>query len=669
MKNKIFNLVSTFNKSTDTLADGAPLKIKGFASTNDVDRAGDTILSTAWLNGLDNYNKNPIILFNHDYDDPIGKCTSIRIVSNGLEIEAEISPSAEVYNFVKEGILKTFSVGFSLNEAMYDEVNNGFIITDAELYEISIVSVPCNQEAVFSVAKSFDTPEEFEKYKKGHSLIGSKVKTLNPTGDTLTGATKASMEKRKMDPEEIKALIEKTAKDTAERIAAERLAVEEKAAKEAAEKAAKEAAEKSASEATAAAVSSGMVSGAERLYSDLETKMSAHGADIASVLETAKAEIKGQMEELTKMHASKRHFGDRSGTGDWKTEKGLYNQVEDAVILGLATRKGIEATRFGADVLQKVNAHSGATVSSADFEQEVSKNIERDIQVELVLAPLFREIAMNSATQILPIAPDAGYAQITSAQVASGSSPTGNLAERGDTYGSPYGGITMQEVTLSTVKLISQSFLGNETEEDAIIPLLPIIRDSIVRSHARGVENAMLLGNHADGVYTSGAFKGLVKLAVDNSKNIQSATAYASDTATGAQLLGARKAMGKYGLRPTDLVYIISQTAYYQLLSDAAFADWNQVQSSAIKMTGEVGMMYGSKVLVCDEFATPAVSKHWGLAVNTRNFLVPRLRGMKMESQYTATAQSTVLVGSQRLGFSELIAGAPAVASLQYKAS
>ena len=87
--------------------------------------------------------------------------------------------------------------------------------------------------------------------------------------------------------------------------------------------------------------------------------------------------------------------------------------------------------------MEKVNAHSGVQVSSADFEQIVSTNIERDIQNELVLAPLFREIAMTSANMIIPILPDAGYAEFASAQTASGSSPHGNLADRGDSLGSP----------------------------------------------------------------------------------------------------------------------------------------------------------------------------------------------------------------------------------------
>ena len=109
---------------------------------------------------------------------------------------------------------------------------------------------------------------------------------------------------------------------------------------------------------------------------------------------------------------------------------------------------------------------------------------------------------MTSANQILPILPDAGYAEFTTSVTASGSAPYGNLEERADNSAAPFTGIQMQERTLSTNKLISKTFLGNETEEDAIIPILPLLRESMVRSHARGIENALLLGNHSDGQYT-----------------------------------------------------------------------------------------------------------------------------------------------------------------------
>ena len=129
---------------------------------------------------------------------------------------------------------------------------------------------------------------------------------------------------------------------------------------------------------------------------------------------------------------------------------------------------------------------------------------------------------MTSATQIIPILPDSGYAEFTANQAASGSSPHGNLAQRGDAYNpGSAGGIDMTERTLSTKKLISTSFIGNETEEDAILPILPLIRESMVRSHARAIENAILVGDDADGAFgTSGAsFEGLCHLAANDSKH------------------------------------------------------------------------------------------------------------------------------------------------------
>ena len=342
--------------------------------------------------------------------------------------------------------------------------------------------------------------------------------------------------------------------------------------------------------------------------------------------------------------------------------------------MGLATGKGWD-TNLAKNVMEKVNAHSGVGVSSADFEQTVSTNIERDIQLELVLAPLFREIPMASATQIIPILPDAGYAEFTSNQTASGSSPHGNLEERGDTYGSPYSGVDLTERTLSTKKLISQSYLGNETEEDAILPILPLIRESIVRSHARGIENAILVGDHADGVYgtSQAAFDGLVAIAAgansSGSHVTQSTTAFASESLTALDLLAARKKMGKYGMNPADVTFIVNMQEYYSLLQDAEFQDVNLVGDMATKLSGEIGSVFGSKVIVCDEFATPAVSKFYACAVYTKNYVMPRLRGVTIESDYEVANQRRVLVASQRLGFTDMIANATSVHALQYKAS
>jgi hypothetical protein len=279
---------------------------------------------------------------------------------------------------------------------------------------------------------------------------------------------------------------------------------------------------------------------------------------------------------------------------------------------------------------------------------------------------------MNAATMIMPVLPDAGYAEFTSNQAATGSSPHGNLAERGDTYGSPFGGIDLTERSLSTKKLISTSYLGNETEEDAIMPILPLIRESMIRSHARSIEAGLLVGNLADGPFgTSGAcFDGIVTLASGDSDKTQSSTAFASESLTAANLLAARKNMGKYGVNPADVVYIVNQTEWFNLMDDAEFQDVNLVgMDLATKVKGAVGMVYGSPVVLCDEFATAATGKYYAVAVNPKMFAMGRLRGMTVESDYEVVNQRRVLVASQRIGFIDLIDNVTSKWALQYKAS
>ena len=680
MANKLFNLTSTFKTLGED--DDGSINIKGFASTNTKDRAGDIVDHDAWLKGgLDNFKNNPVILFNHNYDRPIGRATAIGVGEKGLELNARISKSAgDVKELIKDGVLGAFSVGFRVKDADYMSETDGYRIKDAELFEVSVVTVPCNQAATFSVAKSFDNMEEYNKFKQTFSNQANSINSADaveveqPQGELSQETEKSMSNDKNITPEsfDLEAFAKKVAEDTATKIAMQQAEQKAKAQAETEKSEAAEAEQKAVDQAKQEEqkqVVTSVITGAEKLMSDVETRVNEKHEDLERVVKELEANLVEKSDEIMKMRESKRTFSDRQGNGDWK--KAFENDILDAKFAGLATGKGWN-TKYSQDLMTKVNQMSGVDVSSADFEQIVSTNVERDIQNELVLAPLFREIQMTSATQILPILPDAGYAEFTANQIASGSAPHGNLDPRGDAYDPANGaGIVMAERVLSTKKLISQSFLGNETEEDAIMPILPLIRESMVRSHARGIENAILAGDDADGVYgTSGAaFEGLLHLARNDSDLTQTATAFASDSLTALQLLAARKNMGKYGLNPSDVVYIVSQRGYYELLEDAEFQDVNLVGDMATKVSGEIGSVFGSKVIVCDEFATPAVSKFHAIAVYARNYVMPRLRGVTIESDYEVASQRTVLVASQRLGFTDLIDGATSKWALQYKGS
>ena len=199
---------------------------------------------------------------------------------------------------------------------------------------------------------------------------------------------------------DLKAYAEEVATKTAAKFA---MAQAEKDAKEQAQvnaAAAEAAAVEAEQEKVKAIVEVGM-EGAERLTKDLEERVSEKHEDLEKVVEELRVDLTEKKAEIEAIRESKRIFGRENP--DW--HKAYEKDINDAWTMGLATGKGWD-TKLGQSTIEKVNAHSGVGVSTADFEQTVSTNVERDIQLALVLAPLFREISMSSATQIIPILPE-----------------------------------------------------------------------------------------------------------------------------------------------------------------------------------------------------------------------------------------------------------------------
>lgn len=649
--NKVFEVQTEFKAVSND--EDTELKIEGYASTVDKDRVGDVILSEAWTQGgLKNFEKNPILLFNHNYDTPIGKVTDFETDAKGLRVKGTISKAAGPYReLIKDGVLSTFSVGFLIKDADYDSGANIFVIKNAELLEVSVVSVPCNQDATFSVAKSFDSETDYQEFKSQF------VASDDTTEDSSEDASEASGNSKKMDENDVKNII-------AQALAASEEAARKKADKEAQEAARQKEFDDKVTTTVATATASVISEAEERIYAELEDRFNKKTIDLDDAVKGLETALAEKSEELQNLVNSKRSFSNRGEGSSNEWQKTFEEEIEDAFLLGRVTDKGYE-TEHAKQLLEKVNAHSSVEVSSEDFEQLVSTNVERDIQHELILYPMFREIRLNSATQILPIMPDVGYAEITSASGSTtGVAPHGTIDERG---GSDRGGADLQEISLSTVKMVAKGYLGNETEEDAIMPLLPLIREAMIRQHARGVENLILLAGHADGAYSGlTAAQGLIKYCSTQSRDLNTGTTGTLPALTAAALLTLRKNMGKYGIRPGDIRYIVSERGYFELLEDAEFQDFNLVSNQATKLTGEVGQIFGSPVMVCDEFASAAAEKHYALAVNTRNFVIPRLRGITVESDYSVEDQHRVLVTTQRLGFKEIIPNAKSVFGLKY---
>ena len=167
---KIFHVYSPLTVEKSAKGKKKGLKIAGYANTTDKDRAGDIVTAQAWAKGVDYYRKNPVLLYQHDHSKPIGRVEKISVDRKGIFVEAYVSDAAEklhgVQTLIEDGALKSFSVGFKVKDGRYDRASDTTMITDVELHEISVVSVPCNQESLFSVRKSFESNDDYDQFKK-----------------------------------------------------------------------------------------------------------------------------------------------------------------------------------------------------------------------------------------------------------------------------------------------------------------------------------------------------------------------------------------------------------------------------------------------------------------------------------------------------------------------
>jgi len=175
-------------KAVEQKGSGNELIIEGFASTGEIDRDLDIVDHAAFKTTLSSFMDNPVLCYMHNWMEPIGKVIDVKIVkpneelmfgnksikqpTGGLFIRASISKTEEkIGEKIKENILKAFSIGFMIKDAVFDEKLEVRRITDLELFEVSVVSIPSNRQSLFSLAKAL---------KHGTDIIGDNDK------DTVT---------------------------------------------------------------------------------------------------------------------------------------------------------------------------------------------------------------------------------------------------------------------------------------------------------------------------------------------------------------------------------------------------------------------------------------------------------------------------------------------------
>ena len=105
-------------------------------------------------------NRIPAMLWMHDPTMPIGLWQSIREDANGLAVEGRLAlrtqKGADAYELLKMGALTGLSIGYRVVASRVDAKKKARILTDVDLFEISLVTFPANEAARVDDVKTPD---------------------------------------------------------------------------------------------------------------------------------------------------------------------------------------------------------------------------------------------------------------------------------------------------------------------------------------------------------------------------------------------------------------------------------------------------------------------------------------------------------------------------------
>jgi hypothetical protein len=126
------------------------------------DSYDDIVVAGAFKASLDRWQEKgrlPALLWQHNMQEPIGVYTEMREDDVGLYVKGQLliddDPLAKrAHAHMKAGSLSGMSIGYVLNDWDYDREKEAWLLKEIDLWEVSLVTFPANDEARISNVKS-----------------------------------------------------------------------------------------------------------------------------------------------------------------------------------------------------------------------------------------------------------------------------------------------------------------------------------------------------------------------------------------------------------------------------------------------------------------------------------------------------------------------------------
>lgn len=167
----------------------SPFEIKNLSDTGqiegilagfgNVDMGGDQLMPGCLTKSLAARSAPLPMLFAHDLQRPIGAWKEWSETSTGLHVKGGITLATrdgqEAYALAKDGALGGLSIGWLPSKARNDR-SGARVVTEAEIFEGSLVPVPMNPVTRVTSVKSIGGARDIEDMLRDAGLSGRKAK-------------------------------------------------------------------------------------------------------------------------------------------------------------------------------------------------------------------------------------------------------------------------------------------------------------------------------------------------------------------------------------------------------------------------------------------------------------------------------------------------------------
>ncbi len=263
--------------------------------------------------------------------------------------------------------------------------------------------------------------------------------------------------------------------------------------------------------------------------------------------------------------------------------------LKDAIREG---EKRVDRLRMG---IKSLLTTSGAGTGLEWIPTDLGADLQERLYLESALAQAMvgQEIVMPTDTFKLPLTTT--RVEFKVATEAPGSDPASSAPGTGN-------------ILFDAKKLLGVAEYSYEAEEDAIIAVLPMLTDNMGKSAASSLEDAVVNGDtsathqdadtHALTLPPAKLFPGLRKLAIAGSQVVSCATGGIS----AGNLNAVIKSMGKYGVRPSDLMFIFGPRGFADLrnLPETLTADKTGNPATARILSGQAASIWGSPIIISE---------------------------------------------------------------------